>query len=108
MHPTQYRKWAKSQIGYALGDTGRSFVVGYGVSPPTHPSHRGRLELIVFHIYTTVVKSGAPEGQVVPAPFVLKYFGVYDLTDIRFVRCISYDNFVKRVINSLASKILHS
>jgi hypothetical protein len=39
-----------------------------------------------------VVKSGAPEGQVVPAPFVLKYFGVYDLTDIRFVRCISYDN----------------
>ena len=55
MHPTQYRKWAKCQIGYALGDTGRSFVVGYGVSPPTHPSHRGRLELIVFHIYTRVI-----------------------------------------------------
>ena len=55
MHPTQYRKWAKSQIGYTLGDTGRSFVVGYGVNPPTHPSHRGRLELIVFHIYIRVI-----------------------------------------------------
>ena len=55
-----------------------------------------------------VVMSDAPEGQVVPDPFVLKYFGVYDLTDIRFVRCISYANFVKRAIDSLASKILHS
>lgn len=51
MHPTQYRTWAKSQIGYALGDTGRSFVVGYGVNPPTQPNHRGRLEVIVFHTY---------------------------------------------------------
>lgn len=52
MHPTQYRKWAKSQIGYALGDTGRSFVGGYGINPPTQPNHRGRFELIVFfYIY---------------------------------------------------------
>jgi hypothetical protein len=29
-----------------------------------------------------VVMSDAPEGQVVPAPFVLKYFGVYDLSKI--------------------------
>jgi hypothetical protein len=42
MHPTEYRKWAKSQIGYALGDTGRSFVVGFGVNPPTQPHHRAR------------------------------------------------------------------
>ncbi|XP_052083221.1 endoglucanase G-like [Mytilus californianus] len=41
MHPTEYRKWAKSQIGYALGDTGRSFVVGFGVNPPSRPHHRG-------------------------------------------------------------------
>jgi hypothetical protein len=42
MHPTEYRKWAKSQIGYALGDTGRSFVVGFGVNPPTQPHHRAK------------------------------------------------------------------
>ncbi|XP_033764174.1 endoglucanase G-like [Pecten maximus] len=37
----EYRAWAKSQIHYALGDTGRSFVVGFGVNPPTQPHHRG-------------------------------------------------------------------
>ncbi|OWF45592.1 uncharacterized protein LOC110456820 [Mizuhopecten yessoensis] len=35
-----YRAWAKSQIHIALGDTGRSFVVGFGVNPPSHPHHR--------------------------------------------------------------------
>ncbi|XP_063408599.1 endoglucanase G-like [Mytilus trossulus] len=40
LHPSEYRNWAKSQIGYALGDTGRSFVVGFGVNPPTQPHHR--------------------------------------------------------------------
>lgn len=29
----------KQQLGYILGDT-RSFVVGYGVNPPTQPHHR--------------------------------------------------------------------
>jgi len=38
-NPTQYRTFAKSQIDYALGSTGRSFVVGFGVNPPTHPHH---------------------------------------------------------------------
>lgn len=33
--------WAKSQVDYALGSTGRSFVVGFGNSPPTHEHHRG-------------------------------------------------------------------
>lgn len=40
VHPDQYRQWARSQIGYALGDTGRSFVVGFGTNPPQRPHHR--------------------------------------------------------------------
>ncbi|XP_002739246.1 uncharacterized protein LOC100366322 [Saccoglossus kowalevskii] len=36
-----YRDWAKGQLHYALGDTGRSFVVGFGVNPPVRPHHRG-------------------------------------------------------------------
>lgn len=36
------RAMAVSQIGYALGDTGRSFVVGFGVNPPSRPHHRAR------------------------------------------------------------------
>lgn len=35
-----YVKFYESQINYALGSTGRSFVVGYGVNPPEHPHHR--------------------------------------------------------------------
>ncbi|XP_069681404.1 endoglucanase E-4-like [Periplaneta americana] len=34
-----YRQFATKQIGYMLGDTGRSFVVGYGTNPPTHVHH---------------------------------------------------------------------
>eukprot|EP00051_Salpingoeca_urceolata_P011971 m.148852 g.148852 ORF g.148852 m.148852 type:complete len:745 (-) comp17329_c0_seq2:70-2304(-) len=34
------RTWAQGQIGYMLGDTGRSFVVGYGVNPPQQPHHK--------------------------------------------------------------------
>ena len=30
----------KSQIDYILGDSGRSFVVGFGESPPKNPHHR--------------------------------------------------------------------
>ncbi len=33
--------FAQSQMDYCLGKTGRSFVVGYGVNPPTHCHHRG-------------------------------------------------------------------
>lgn len=40
IHSTEYRRWAKSQIHYALGDTGRSFVVGFGTNPPQRPHHR--------------------------------------------------------------------
>jgi hypothetical protein len=30
----------RQQLGYMLGDSGRSFVVGYGVDPPQRPHHR--------------------------------------------------------------------
>ncbi|XP_069120274.1 endoglucanase E-4-like [Argopecten irradians] len=40
LHTDAYRSWAKSQIHVALGDSGRSFVVGFGVNPPSHPHHR--------------------------------------------------------------------
>jgi len=33
------QEFAKSQIHYMLGSTGRSFVVGFGVNPPTQPHH---------------------------------------------------------------------
>ena len=38
--PEVYREFAREQIGYILGDSGRSFVVGYGVNPPQRPHHR--------------------------------------------------------------------
>lgn len=40
VNPSRYRSFAKSQIGYILGDTGRSFVVGFGNDPPQRPHHR--------------------------------------------------------------------
>jgi len=36
----KYRKFALSQIHYALGDTGRSYVIGFGNNPPKRPHHR--------------------------------------------------------------------
>ncbi|XP_076451288.1 endoglucanase E-4-like [Babylonia areolata] len=41
VRPAENRQWALCQIHYALGDTGRSFVVGFGTNPPTQPHHRG-------------------------------------------------------------------
>lgn len=38
----KYREFAKSQINYMLGDSGRSYVVGYGVNPPQQPHHAAR------------------------------------------------------------------
>lgn len=35
-----YRTFAKQQVDYALGSTGRSYVVGYGTNSPEHPHHR--------------------------------------------------------------------
>ncbi|XP_005111868.2 endoglucanase E-4 [Aplysia californica] len=36
----EYRHWGMCQIHYALGDAGRSFVVGFGHNPPVSPHHR--------------------------------------------------------------------
>ncbi len=35
-----YHSFAKKQIDYALGSSGRSYVVGYGTKPPKNPHHR--------------------------------------------------------------------
>ena len=32
--------FAEGQINYALGDTGRSYVCGFGTNPPQRPHHR--------------------------------------------------------------------
>jgi len=37
--PTVYRDFAKTQIDYMLGNSGRSFVCGFGQNPPTQPHH---------------------------------------------------------------------
>ncbi|HOQ37757.1 MAG TPA: glycoside hydrolase family 9 protein [Acetivibrio sp.] len=36
----KYQEFAKKQVDYALGSSGRSFVVGFGVNPPKNPHHR--------------------------------------------------------------------
>ena len=36
----KYKAFAKQQIDYALGSSGRSFVVGYGENSPKNPHHR--------------------------------------------------------------------
>lgn len=50
INPDQYRQWARSQIGYALGDTGRSFVVGFGTNPPQRPHHRSRYNKLIITV----------------------------------------------------------
>ena len=43
IHPDEYRHWAMCQIHYALGDTGFSYVIGYGDQGwPQRPHHRSR------------------------------------------------------------------
>ena len=37
---TTYKNFAKQQVDYALGSSGRSFVIGFGVNSPQHPHHR--------------------------------------------------------------------
>ena len=37
---TQYWDFAESQCNYALGSSGRSFMVGFGENSPEHPHHR--------------------------------------------------------------------
>ena len=40
MRPAEYRTFARNQIHYLLGDSGRSYVVGFGKNPPKRPHHR--------------------------------------------------------------------
>ena len=37
---TKYMEFCERQINYALGSSGRSYVVGFGENPPEHPHHR--------------------------------------------------------------------
>lgn len=36
----KYTEFFESQMNYALGSSGRSYVVGFGENPPEHPHHR--------------------------------------------------------------------
>lgn len=42
INPSAYRQLAQKQIHYALGDAGRSYVVGFGNNPPVRPHHASR------------------------------------------------------------------
>ena len=42
IEPQAYRAWAREQIHYMVGDSGRSFVIGFGEDPPTRPHHAAR------------------------------------------------------------------
>ena len=49
IHPDEYRHWAMCQIHYALGDTGFSYVIGYGDQGwPQRPHHRSRSVTVCF------------------------------------------------------------
>lgn len=48
--PKKYRDFAKQQINYMLGDTGRSFVVGFGENYPKQPTHAARLLCFSFFV----------------------------------------------------------
>lgn len=39
LNPPAYRDFARKQIHYMLGDSGRSYVVGFGNNPPQRPHH---------------------------------------------------------------------
>jgi len=42
LNSSSYRQFAQTQIDYALGDGGRSYVIGFGNNPPSHEQHRSR------------------------------------------------------------------
>lgn len=42
LNADQYRHWAMCQIHYALGDTGFSYLIGFGDKYPHSPHHRAR------------------------------------------------------------------
>jgi len=61
IHPKEYRHWAMCQLHYALGDTGRSYVVGFGTNPPKSPHHRSSsCPLLPAKCGSYVMRSPAP------------------------------------------------
>jgi hypothetical protein len=39
LHNSECKPFIKKQMNYILGDTGRSYVVGFGNNPPVRPHH---------------------------------------------------------------------
>ena len=54
LSPAEKRQWSdigKSQIDYMLGDSGRSYVIGFGNNYPKRPHHRylsEKYKLVIF------------------------------------------------------------
>ena len=42
VNTASYTALAEQVAGYILGDTGHSYVCGFGTNPPTQPHHRSR------------------------------------------------------------------
>ena len=52
---TDYQEFAKQQINLLLGDAGRSFVVGFGVNPPTQVWWNSCYWLLKINVYVTFI-----------------------------------------------------
>lgn len=58
INTVENRLMAKEQMGYILGDAGRSFVVGYGYNPPQRPHHRARfVYLLISHQQNVTIEA---------------------------------------------------
>lgn len=91
IHPDQYRQWARSQIGYALGDTGRSFVVGFGTNPPQRPHHRSRYNKLIITV----------SGAKLPKNFDKSIYKPYPLINVKLCKSLHFV-YVKLMYNSLS------
>ena len=61
-----YRAFAKQQINYALGDSGRSYVLGFGNNPPQESHHRAAsvgIFIMMFPIYLNKIMQIVPPGR---------------------------------------------
>lgn len=72
INAAEYRDFARSQINYILGDTGRSFVVGYGVNPPQRPHHRASScpDRPIVCDWNSGMSNPGPNGQVLTGALV--------------------------------------
>jgi len=61
INPDEYRHWAMCQIHYALGDTGFSYVIGFGDKFPLSPHHRSSsCPVLPARCGSYVMQSSAP------------------------------------------------